>query len=227
MKRQVYLGRAFYLLFIVFLFIPSNKAKSQIENFNGLPQFLFPEFSTSRVKLKAGKDLNLLLNYNLVTEKMVFFQKNQVFDMVNQGAVDTIYLSGSKFIPNDKAFYEAHSGVPVSLFIQHRGRLLAPPKPAAYGGTSEVSSSTYITRMEFGSQVYNMKLEADLRVKYDPMYWVRFNDQMYSFVNEKQYLKIFTGKEDVLKQYIKKNRLRFEKPNDLLKIWAYTNAVVK
>jgi len=227
MKKQFYQERAIFILIIAFFLLPSNKTLSQIENFKGLPQFLFPEFSATRVKMKAGKDLNLLLNYNLVNEKMVFFQKDQVYDMLNQSNVDTIYLSGSKFIPYEKVFYDAHPGVPVSLFIQHRGRLLAPPKPAAYGGTSEVSSSTYITRMELGSQVYNMKLEGDLRVKYDPLYWVKFNDQMYSFVNEKQYLKIFTGKEEVLKQFIKKNRLKFEKADDLLKIWGYTNEVMK
>jgi hypothetical protein len=227
MKKQLNYGRSIFISIIVIFLMPVNKALSQIENFKGLPQFLYPEFSASKIKMKAGKDLNLLLNYNLVTEKMVFFQKEQVYDMLNQVNVDTVYMSGSKFIPYEKVFYEAHPGVPVSLFIQHKGRILAPPKPAAYGGTSEVSSSTYITRMELGSQVYNMKLEGDLRVKYDPTYWVRFNDQMYSFNNEKTYLKIFTGKEEVLKQFIKKNRLKFEKPNDLLKIWAYTNVVVK
>jgi hypothetical protein len=227
MKKQFCYGRAIVVSIIVFFLIPTNKVLSQIENFNGLQQFLFPEFSASKIKMKVGKDINLILNYNLITEKMVFFQKDQVFDMQNQGTVDTIYIGSYKFIPFEKVFYEVYPGVPVSFFIQHKGRLLAPPKPAAYGGTSEVSSSNYITILDLGGQVYNYKLQGDLRVKYDPMYWVRFNDQMYSYTNEKQYLKIFTGREEVLKQFIKKNRLKFDKPDDLLKIWGYTNEVVK
>jgi hypothetical protein len=177
--------------------------------------------------MKAGKDLTLLLNYNTVTEKMVFFQKEQVYDMLNQSSVDTIYLNESRFVPFGKVFYEVFPGNKVTLFIQHRGRLLSPPKPAAYGGTSEVSSSTYITRLDMGSEVYNMKLEDGLRVKYDPMYWVRISDNMVSFTGEKAFLKIFPDKESDIKQYIKANRLKFDKKEDLLKIIRFCNGIIK
>jgi hypothetical protein len=227
MEKQVNRKGVFHLSMISFFLIQTGIAVSQVQEFNGLPQFLFPEFSASRIKMKAGKDLNLILNYNLITEKMVFFQKEQVYDMLNQINVDTIFISGNRFIPYESIFYEVYPGVPYSFFIQHRGRILSPPKPAAYGGTSELSSSTYMSRIELGSQVYNAKLEGDLRVKYDPVYWARINNQMISFTSEKQYLKLFPGKEEVLKQFIKKNRLKFEKQDNLLKLWNYTNQVSK
>ena len=213
--------------FIVLLMIQSNNANSQIEKYQNLPQYLNPDFVVSRVKMKVGKDLNILLNYNLVTEKMVFFQKDNAFDLLNQGSVDTIYMDGCRFIPYEKAFLEVIPGTNLTFFIQHRGRVLPPAKPAAYGGTSEVSSSTYLTRIDLNSSVYNMKLNDELRVKFDPLYWVRLKDNMVSFANEKQLLKLFPGKEESIKQFIRKNKLKFEKRDDLLKIWGFCNEIMR
>ena len=199
----------------------------QENSYQNLPQFLYPDFNASRIKMKAGKDLNLIMNYNMVTEKMIFLQKEQVYDMLNTGTVDTIYMNGSRFVPNGKVFYEVFPGSKVTFFIQHKGRLLSPPKPAAYGGTSEVSSSTYITRIDLGADRYNMKLEGDLRVKYDPMYWISLNGNMSGFVGEKQFLKIFPGKENELKLFIKKNKVKFDRKEDLIKLCQYSNDLMK
>lgn len=227
MKKITFPRSLFVQIIIAFCLIPSNPANSQIESYQDLPQYLYPDFSTCRVKMKAGKDLSLMLNYNLITEKMVFFQKEKAYDLLNQSSVDTIFLNGSRFIPNEKVFYEVFPSAPVTLFIQHRGKIQEPGKPAAYGGTSQVSSSTYLSRIEMGGAVYNMKLQDDITVKYDPLYWVRVNDKMYSFSGEKQLLKIFPGKEEKIKQYIKKNKLKFEKREDLLKTWGFCNELMK
>jgi hypothetical protein len=199
----------------------------QSDQLSNLPQFLYPDFSISKVKMKVGKDITIMLNYNLVTEKMIFLQKEKVYDMINQGSVDTIYMNGLRFVPFGKAFYEVIPGPHLTFYIQHRGSILSPPKPAAFGGTSEVSSSTYMNRINLGSEVYNMKLNSDLRVKYDPLYWVKLNETMYCFTGEKQFLKVFSGSEDKIKQYIRSNKLKFENRDDLLKIWSYCNEIIK
>jgi hypothetical protein len=222
--KKSFLKNVVLIIFSLFGF--ALTANSQPGNYENLPQFLYPDFSATRIKMKAGKDLNLMLNYNLVTEKMIFLQKEQVYDMLNQGTVDTIYLNGSRFVPFGKVFYETFPGAKATLFIQHRGRLLSPPKPAAYGGTSEVSSSTYITRLDIGADRYNMKLEGDLRVKYDPAYWVKINENLSSFAGEKQFLKLFPEKETELKLFIKKNRIKFDKKEDLVKIFRYLNELL-
>jgi hypothetical protein len=105
----------------LFSFILS--VNGQEETYLNLPQFLYSDFNAGRIKMKAGKDLNLLLNYNMITEKMVFLQKEQVFDMLNQGYVDTIYMNGSRFVPYGKVFCEVYPGSKVTLLIQHKGRL--------------------------------------------------------------------------------------------------------
>ena len=212
---------------LIGLFVIIHNLYPQSEQLSNLPQFLYPGFSNSRVKMKFGKDITIMLNYNLVTEKMIFLQKGNVYDMINQGSVDTIYLNGCRFVPYGKVFYEVVPGAHVTFFIQHRGSILSPSRPAAYGGTSDVSSSTYMTRIEFGSQVYNMQLKSDLKVKYDPLYWVKLNETMYCFTGEKQFLKVFSESGDKIKQYIRNNKLKFENREDLMKIWSYCNEIIK
>jgi hypothetical protein len=227
MKKITYPGSFLVIVFIAFLLILSGPANSQTEAYKDLPQYLYPDFAQSKVKMKAGKDLSLMLNYNLITERMVFFQKDKPYDMLNQSSVDTIYLNGSKFIPYEKVFLEVFPGSNVTFFIEHRGKIQEPGKPAAYGGTSQVSSSTYYNRIEMSGQIFNMKLLNDITVRYDPLYWVRVNNNMASFAGEKQLLKIFPGKEDAIKQFIRKNKLKFDKTEDVLKIWEFCNGLMK
>ena len=197
-------------MFGIILFSATFNLHAQSEEFQNLPQYLFPEFSTGTVKMKVGNKRTLILNYNIVTEKMVFFQKDQVFDMINPETVDTAIINDRKFIPMGKVFYEVIMDRPVSLFLEHIGKIMDPGKPAAYGGTSQVSSSNYISTLQMNSSVYNMKLQGDLSVKPDPVFWIFINSKMYSFVNERQFEKIFQGKEKEIRSYIKKNHLKFE-----------------
>jgi hypothetical protein len=227
MIKQIIRSTSGLQLIIALLLIVTLPAFSQIQNYQNLPQYLNPDFVVSRVKMRVGKDMTILLNYNIVTEKMVFFQKEQAYDLLNQGSVDTIYMDGCRFIPYEKAFFEVIPGTNMTFFIQHRGRILPAAKPAGYGGTSEVSSSTYLSRVDLSSGIYNMKLNDELRVKFDPMYWVRLNDKMESFANEKQMLKLFPGKEESIKQYIRKNKIKFDRRDDLLELWKFCDDNIK
>jgi hypothetical protein len=186
-------------------------------------QYLLPEFTQSIVKMKTGESRNIIMNYNTVTEKMVFQQNGKLMDMTNLGAVDTVFLGNRKFVLFDKAFYELLVDAPISLFIQYKSDLLSPGRPAAYGGTSQVSSSVYAGGVELSSGYYNLKLPSDYVVKPEPVNWIRKNNTMSKFLNERQFLKIFPENADKLKQFIKQNKISTYNPADLIKLINYCN----
>ena len=204
---------------------------AQSEQLDNLPQFLLPAFSKSIVKMDAGKDLTLMMNYNVITEKMVFLQKNQVYDLLNQQNVDTIIMNSMKFVPVGNAFHEVILRGPVNLYIQHKGKIQDPGKPAAYGGTSQVSSSTYLERVDFGNSgnsIYNKKLPEELIVEPSTIYWISFNNNKFSFTNERQFLKVFPGKEGEIKKFIKGHpRFKFENSEDVIKLVKFSYDLIK
>jgi hypothetical protein len=201
----------------------SNGIFAQSNSDGSTPQFLFPEFIQGVVKMTNGLTQKILLNYNTVTEKMVYQQNEKVYDMINTEKIDTVFIYESKFVPSGKLFYEVLLAAPVSLFIQHKGSIVPPGKPAAYGGTSQVSSSNYQSGVQLPSGYYNLALPANYQVKMDPVFWIRKDNNMHDFINEKQFLKIFPEREAELKAYIKKYHVKFSRIPDVIRLAEYLN----
>lgn len=188
-------------------------------------QFLFPELLDAKISFKDGSPLNARMNYNILSEKMVFEKNNKIFDLLNTDKVDTIYLAGRKFIPMDKIFIEVFDDSEIPLFTQFKGDLIPPGKPSGYGGTSQTSSIESIATIYGSGQSYNLKLPSDYTVKLTIINWILVNGKMEKFISERQFLKIFKSKETEIHKFIKTNNTDFNKRYDIVKLLAFCNSI--
>ncbi|MGQ9620786.1 MAG: hypothetical protein ACUVTX_07375 [Bacteroidales bacterium] len=188
-------------------------------------QYLFPDFTVGTVAMKAGKDIYLLLNYSTVLEKMMFLQKGQVYEMLNYSNVDTVYIQGKKFIPYNRIFLEVAVEGKIPLFIRHAGRVYGPSRPAAYGGKSDVSSSTYLSYLGTSGEPFRMKNIEEINVKHGNVYLIVIKDKRYSFISKKQFIKLFPENKNLLNQFIKHNKVNFDESDDVTRLVKYCNSV--
>lgn len=210
------------LLFVSFLMTMLNfQLTAQTTSTGDMPQYLFREFSKSDVLMNTGQMNNVMLNYNIVTEKMVFLNNDKYYDMTNTDAIDTVYLNGSKFIPVGKSFYEVLAGGPATLFMQHKGNLSPAGKPVGYGGTSQTSATTYISSIELSGMQTNLPLPKDYVINPADAFWIRTGDKWADFTSEKQFLAIFPDKAAELKTFIKVNKIKFDRPANLISLVKY------
>ena len=201
---------------------------AQSSSDGSFPQYLFPEFKDATLLMKNGQSQSAMMNYNTVTERMVYKKDGKMYDLIIPENLDTIYIQNRIFIPAGKMFYEVIlKGTHLALFIQQKGTLLSAGAPAAYGGTSQVSSVTSLSSIELSGGRYNIALPSDFIVNPSPVYWIRKENEMFSFLNEKQFLKIFPDKEKELKLFIKGNRIKIGKPEDLAKLVRYCDGLIK
>jgi hypothetical protein len=191
------------------------------------PQFLFPDFSLGKVRMLNGNIQKLVLNYNTVSEKMVYEKDNNLYDMVNTEWIDTVFIEDFKYIPVGKVFYEVWVVAPISLFVQYQGELIPPGAVAGYGGTSQVSNTKNMTSVNLSMGYYNLKLPKDYTVKVDQIFWIRKDTSMLNYTNEKQFLKIFPPEGEELKQYIRKQKIKFDKISDQVKLIEHCNEMIK
>jgi hypothetical protein len=190
------------------------------------PQFLYPDFTNGKVRMKNGKFQILILNYNTVSEKMVFMRDEKIYDMTNPEMIDTVFLEESSFVPFDKVFYRVILNAPVSFFVQYKGEIMSPGTPAGYGVNSQVSNTKNLSSVELASGHYNLKLPTDYTVKTDFLYWIRKDGNMSGFANERQFMKLFPDHETELKQFLKQNKIKFDKVPDVMKLAEYYNKLI-
>ena len=207
-----------YALLLLVLRFGTFTLTAQTRPDGSAPQFLFPVFTEGNVLMKNGTRQSSMLNYNVVSEKMVYEKDDKIYDITNAELIDTVFMQGRKFVPSGRFFYEVLVNAPVPLLVQFKGEVIPPGVPVGYGGTSQLSSATLLRSVELSSGYWNLKLPEDYLVKVDPVYWIRKDTAIYSFINERQFLKIFPESENDLKQFIRQNKIKFTRMTDIISL---------
>jgi hypothetical protein len=188
-----------------------------------LSQFLFPTFSKGIVKMKDGRTLTAILNYNMVDEVMVFEQKGVYMVVEKPQEFDTVSIQNRKFVYIGKAFYEVVCKGKVTLFIENECHLTTAGSATAYGMTSKTLGPTKVWTMQSGNQVRNIDLPDDVVVASSNVYWAQVNGKMNKFTNEKQFLKLFPGSEDKIKEFIKTSKIDIKSREGLMNLGNFCN----
>lgn len=223
MKSITIITTVFTSVLLLLIVVNPENASAQEAPKKELQQYLFPAFTKCSVTMKSGRILSVMLNYNMVSEKMVFEQNGEYFDMVNPETVDTAYIQNRAFIPHEKVFLEVVQKGKLPFFIQHKGDLQAPGRPAGYGTTSELTSSNYLSGINTPQGYYNFKLPDGYTVRTSYIYWVKIENRMESFIGERQFLKLFPGKEDQLKKYLRESKIKIDRLEDYKQLVKYCN----
>ena len=226
MKEIIFRRIKIFAVSAVIILCLSAEISGQSDTLVNPKQFLFPSFSKGTVAMKTSKDLYLILNYNIATEKMVFIQKDKLFELMNPEAVDTIYLNNSKFVLIGKTFYEVIDNGPLLLFIQHKGIVQPPAKTDPYGTVSQTSSTTSFSDLKVGSIIYDFN-DPELNIKRETIYWIIRNNSMESFKDATQLTKLFPDNKSDIKKYIRENNIKFDNKEDISKLVVYCNSLIK
>ncbi|HAQ18937.1 MAG TPA: hypothetical protein DCR40_06845 [Prolixibacteraceae bacterium] len=189
-----------------------------------LTHYLFPEFSKGSVLMKNGINNEALLNYNSLTEEMIFENKGTKLAVSQVELIDTIFVNGRKFIPVNNKFIEIIYHSKYTLFAEHKCSIKDPGKPSAYGGTSQTSAITTYSSYFSGGQVYELKLPDGYEPKPFVDYWLRKDGKMNKFLSIRQLSKLFSEEEDLFKEYVKKHDVKYDNQASLVEMIRFLEA---
>lgn len=172
--------------------------------------YIFPEFTKGTVLMKTGVKNEALLNYNSLTEEMIFDTKGKKLAMTQLEQVDTVYISNHKFFVQNKKFVELLHKSKYELYVEHKCNVKDPGKPSAYGGTSQTSATTTYSSYLSGGQVYELKLPEGVETKPYTEFWFKKDGKTNKFLSIRQLMKYFEDKEDAFKEFVKANNVKYE-----------------
>lgn len=211
-------------IILVLIFSHAFHLEAQTTADGSRPQFLFPEFVQGKVRMRNGLSQSLKLNYNTVSEKMVYEKEGLLYDIVNVWMIDAVIIQNTMFVSVGTVFHQLLFIGPMPLLAYYRGEIIPSGTIVGYGGTSQVSNAKSITSLKLGIGDYNDRLPPDYIVKNEKVYVVKRDGKFQNFVNEKQFLKIFPYKELELKKFIRQNRIRFDNDSDLIQLVEFCNS---
>jgi hypothetical protein len=200
-----------HLVIPFFLFAASFSLLAQTNTVT-LSHYLLPEFQEGRVLMKNGTELKTRLNYNSLTEEMVFDDNGNILavgkTVVPQ--IDTVFIGDRKFIYTEGKFLEVLHDSSYKFFAQHKCRVIPPGKPAAYGGTSETSATDSYSSLISDGRVYDLRLPDDFKVKPYTVYWIEKEGKLKSFLTLGQIKAFYKQKKKLYEEYTKTHKVNFE-----------------
>jgi hypothetical protein len=185
--------------------------------------YVLPAFVTGSVKMKDGRTELAKMDYNKLTEEMIFEKDGVMLALDSLSAIDTVTLESRVFVPHEKIFYEVLVRGPVSLFIEHRCNLLFAGTSSGYGGTSETGAAHSLSSLTNMGRAYHLKLPSDYHVTDATLYWIRKDGVFYKSNTASQIIKVFPDKSKEIKQFIKSRKLNLKKPGDLVTLIVKCN----
>ncbi|QHS55173.1 hypothetical protein GWR56_06325 [Mucilaginibacter sp. 14171R-50] len=216
MKKTFFLSAAAILLSAPAIFAQATANQTT-------SPFIFPEFKTGTVFQKGGATVEASLDYNTVTQEMMFDQNGSKLILDDVSNIDSIVIQNFVFVPANKVFYEKLTKTPVSLFAQYKGKAVKASADeigvgGAIGGTIGVTKKD---NQKPGS--YDMQLKKGYKINNQVVYWLKKGNDFIQVNNLKSLDKIFPGKENQIDAFIKENHTSIYNIADMIKLIEFSN----
>jgi hypothetical protein len=215
--------RFFYFLTFSVSFTSSYSQAKVTE----LSHYLFPEFTQGFILMKNGIKNKALLNYNSLTEEMVFHDKGKMLAIgkTELELIDTVFIRDRLFFTLNKRFVELIFHSKCDLYAEHKCSVIPPGKPSGYGGTSQTSAITSVTSINSGGRLYELELPDDYEIKPYTFYWLKKNGELNLFINMKQLMKLYDDKKDLFKAYVKKHKVKYDNQESIVQLIKYLETI--
>jgi hypothetical protein len=211
--------RFYYFLVFSFSFILTYAQEDSKE----ISHYLFSDFTQGIVLMKNGTENKALLNYNSLTEEMVFKDKGKMLAIGKPQLpeIDTVFIRNRKFFTLNGKFVELILHSTSDLYAEHKCKLIPPGKPAGYGGTSETSAVSSYSSLSSGGRVYDLKLPDDYKIEPYIYYWLKRNGELSKFSSIKQLMKLYDNKAELCKTYTKKYNVKYNDQESIVQFIKY------
>lgn len=212
-----------YFLVITTACICCNLFAQADRNVKQLTQYLFTDFADGKVLQKSGSVTNTKLNYNTLTQEMIFQQGDQNLALADPGSVDTVYLNNWKFVYVNGVFYDYAYEAPVGLYIQYTSDILSSGAETGFGKT-QTSAAQGLTDLKSSGKAYSLSLSDEYTIKNKTIYFLKKDGNYIAISSVKDVKKVFAGKDDAIDGFVKSNKISFKNADDVVKLIQFCNS---
>jgi hypothetical protein len=191
-----------------------------IDYFPVKERYRYQDFIDGQVRFKSGKSSEAKLNYNILLGEMEFIQDNDTLSIARKKDLKYITVAQDTFYYYN-GYIESLSGGDIKVGLLQCIMIKDVLKKGAYGTTARGASVDTYDSMMAGGLSYDLVPNADIELQRIMEYYLWTYSTGFMQYSKKNVLKLFPGKIDIIKDYLKSNKINFESKDDLLRLTTY------
>ncbi len=209
------------LLFCIPLF---NFAQTASDTSIRRQSMIFEQFVEGKVLLKSGAISEAPLNYLSTDQSILFTKEGVMYTLTELNSIDTIYISGRRFVPINNLVYEVvYDSGKVALVVTYNSRLKPLIATVDHTGSSKQSinvvsntvSDVYLTRLYKGNYAVEI-------VKH---YWLKNYTKVSRANRLKDFLNTFKeSSHPAIINFEKTNHINYTVESDMIKLLKFCNS---
>jgi hypothetical protein len=196
----------------------NNCLQAQTDTIPYVSHYVLPDFIVGSVKMKNGGMEYAYMNYNMITEEMIFDKDGTKLALAELEAIDTVYIDSLVFVPHEKIFFEILYSGNVVLYKQNKCNLLIAGDPAGYGGSTETGASKNVANISGMGRAYKLKLPADYHITDASQFWIEKEGKLLKASTVHQVMKVFPDKSNEIKQLSRQKEFDIKKNENIISI---------
>lgn len=188
-------------------------------------RYRYPDFSVGQLMFKNGNFSYGRFNYNFLMGEMEFLQSKDTLSIINKKDISFIVVAQDTFL-YDNGYIELILGGPLKVGLMQNFKLKEIQRKGAFGAVNRSSSIDTYNSMSLAGNFYELIPNEDWVFQKTEKYFLSTSERGFVQFNKKNVMEAFPQKEDVIKDYIKSNKIDFDSRKDLFQLVDYLRGIL-
>ena len=192
--------------------------------------FRYPKFIKGITVYKDGTTTSEKMNYNFVQGEMIFLNsRNDTLVITKKDAISQIILAEDTFYVSN-GYYEQIAGNKTVMLLVHKYiKLVNVKKEGAYGTSNSTGSVDSYSSLSANNNSATLKLKVSEDMDFAIMtdFYFSKNSSEFVLARKNSILKLFPEKDEMIKEFIKSQSIRFNEKDDIIKLTEFLKNTLK
>jgi len=180
-------------------------------------RYRYPNFTEGEVIFKNGKIFPSKFNYNFLSGEMQFIKLPDTLSLSDTKDLKSIIVAQDTFYYHNDYLEIIHSGK-FKVFLKQLIVIKDIQKEGAYGTINRSGVSEVYGHVLTGGNSVDLILRQDMVLQKITDYFYSTPGNEFIRYSKKNIINILPGKEEVIKNYLKSNKIDFDSREDLLRL---------
>jgi hypothetical protein len=184
--------------------------------------YMYPSFRQGVVEYRNGQLFKRPLNFNRMLSTIQFIdERNDTLAIANESAVKSITIDNDVFIFIPECLQLVANNGSVKLYRNVSMRIADVRQVGAFGTTNTSTAIESNNQVYSWMSTYSLNVNETLLLGKITTWYIQGSNNEILPANKKNILKVFSAKEDPIKDFIRTENINFNREADLVQLTAY------